>query len=365
MRKLFNLGIGASLLSFSICANEQVSIPQAPPRLPTDVFLASPDYTFTAYFNALIMQPTTSNLSFATDSAVLPAPAFPAYSFSPEWNVYEIHTDYQFGFDVGVGYLFHKANSELTLSWEHFHSHDSDSEPSFADSFVYVPLFGLDIAESQTYQEVKGKNKFWFDEINLDYQTFVNFGDHLKLNFISGVSFARIKQTLSSYFNTLDGNKFLKITTPSTFAGAGPQFGLSFSQNILKGFNFNGKIAGAFLVGTQKNNTNFSTPNIPIGLVGQIQKLNPENKLQVVPGLEGNLGLAYLFSFCKHYMINLEAGYKAQIYFNPIQTSEVGLGVIAPSVISIGLNGVSPNSLSQSLSNFALAGPYVMLNVGF
>jgi hypothetical protein len=87
----------------------------------------------------------------------------------------------------------------------------------------------------------------------------------------------------------------------------------------------------------------------------------------MVPGFEGKLGLAYDFEFCRHYMVTLEAGYQAQIYLNSIRSidicSEVDLGAVAAEIN--GTTGVYARTFSRTISDFALAGPYLTLALGF
>ncbi len=353
--------IGKKSFIFTIAAttifSSEPSSPPAPPRLPSEIFLTSPNWTFDTYFNALIMQPTSSNLQYASE--ILGDTVEPR-----SWNTYEIHTKYRFGFDVGIGGVFRETNSGLNINWEHFHSKDHDSENDSTYPSGYNPFFES-ATYTNNYQFVSGKNSFFFDEINLNYATFVSLGNLLQLNLFSGVSFTRIKQSLHSFFSTPDGVHYIDIKTPSTFMGAGPQFGFSFSQKIVQGFKFNGKLAGTLLVGPQRNHTQYS--EVPTTIVTSIQHITPEGKVQLVPGFEGNLGLAYIYTFLNHYMINLEAGYKAQVYLNPIQSTDTNTSSGAAGYISF--SPLPPETLASSLkntiSNFGLAGPYVMLSMGF
>lgn len=325
----------------------------------SDIFLAHPCHTFELYGTALLLQPTGNHQHYAAEAFPLPAP-------SPHWQIHDVSTDYHFGFDVGFRGIIHSTNTNITLNWEHFHSTDSASK-KVASTDMIGPFFEIG-PDASPYKKAHGKVTFHFDEANLDYGILINFGDRLKTNLYSGVSFAYIKQTLSSKYSNFEGTVARTIKVPSTFIGAGPQVGLDFAYRIVKGFHFVGEAAASLLVGTQKNHTAYTarSPALePLGISPpNRQKTNVHNKTQVVPGLEGKLGLSYVFAYCDHFMIKLEAGYQAQVYINAIQSIDMGSEVVTPPVVPDTV-GVFARTFEQTLSNFALAGPYFTLDVGF
>jgi hypothetical protein len=325
----------------------------------SDVFLSSPRHTFEFQFNALFLRPMGSDLHYAAEAVPFPLP-------SPHWKIYEIETDYHFGFDLGLKGIFHSANTNLILNWEHFHSSDSASKQVSSNNMI-GPFFEIG-PDASPYKKAHGRAIFHFDEANLDYGIFINFGDRLRMNLFSGITFARIKQALFSKFSSLDGTIVRSIKVPSIFIGAGPQLGLDFAYRIIEGFHFTGEGAVSFLVGPQKNHTTYkalSPALVPLDISPpNEQRTSVHKQTQVVPGIEGRLGLSYVFIFCKHYMIKLEAGYEAQVFIDAVQSVDIGSEVITPPVLPDTV-GVFARTFERNLSNFALAGPYFMFNVGF
>lgn len=323
------------------------------------VYLSSPAYTFDAFFTALIIQPTGSSLHYAAEAHPIPAP-------SPHWDIYDVHTDYDFGFDVGVGGVFHGTNSSLTFNWEHFHSDDS-SHKNVSSQNMIGPFFEIG-PDASPYKKARGHVFFLFDQVNLDYGQFVNFGNRLQTNLFAGVSVARIKQVLHSKYSNYEKNIVRFITTPSIFTGAGPQVGLDFSYRISKGFHFVGETAATFLVGRSRNHTRylaFSPALTAINITPpNKQRTEVDRRTQVVPCFEGSLGFDYAYMFRKHYMIKLEAGYQVQVYFNAVQSVDIGSEVVTPPVTPDTV-GVFARTFQRTISNFSLAGPYVKLELGF
>lgn len=329
------------------------------PHTSSDVFLASPNYYVALEFSALFLKPMSSSLHYAAEALPLPAP-------TPNWKISEIHPDYHFAFDVGITGALHCTNTNVMLNWEHFHSRDSASKTVHTQNMV-GPFFTIG-PDASPYNEAHGHVHFRFEEINLDYGILVNFGDRAKTNLFAGVSYAYIKQTLTSKYSSPGDTYTRSIRTPSRFSGVGPQVGLNFSYRIVEGFHLAGNAMASLFVGSMKNHTIYESVSPLLGPLGitppNRQKTKTARKTQVVPGLEGKLGLAYSYSFLKHYMVSIEAGYEAQIYFNAIQATDMG-SEVPLNTVQAPTVGVYARTFQENLSNFALAGPYATVNLAF
>jgi hypothetical protein len=360
MKNYLALAASLSFISTALYGDIAPTQSPAPVRTKTDVYLCGPDHNFEIDFTALLVQPTGSNLHYGAEANPLPLP-------TPNWTIHSINPDYHFGFNVGIGMMSHCTNMDLRMSWEHFHS--TDSEVSLiSTSNMIGPFFEIGPDASPYNHKAKGTVVFHFDQANITSGLYVNFGDRLKTNLFGGVNFARIKETLTSFYQNDTSTIYRKIVTPSLFTGAGPQLGMNFAYKIVEGFHLTGRSSGSLLVGPQKNNTTFKSTSPALTGLGitppNYQTTKGGQKTQVVPGFEGNLGLSYVFNFCDHYMIKLEAGYKAEIYLNAIQSIDIGSEVITPPVTPDTV-GVYARTFKQTLSNFALAGPYFTFDIGF
>lgn len=328
-------------------------------RTSADVFLSSPAYSFDTQFTALILQPTGSNLSYAAEAIPLPLP-------SPDWKIQNVKPEYHFGFDLLFEGIFHTLYSTATLDWQHFHSSDSNSKTTSTSNMI-GPFFEIG-PDASPYKKALGRAVFHFDAVNLNYGVFVNFGKRLRTNLFGGIGFARIHQTLHQIFSDLTGTIVRRIETPSTFMGFGPELGLSFGYCVMSNFRLTGETSISLLVGNLKDHTRFQTSSAalaPLGITPPNRQSTKEQKrTQFVPGFEGRLGFSYSMVFRKHYYFKLEAGYQAQIYLNAIQSTDMGSEVNTPP-ISPNTVGVYARTFHRTQSNFALAGPYANLSLGF
>jgi hypothetical protein len=341
----------------SLLSDEIPKKRQAPP--PTAVFLGSPPTTVELSYTSLILQPTAGNLNYAAKADPLPAP-------SPNWVIHDIDTDYTYGFDLGISGNFYHTNTNLSLDWEHFNSHDTASK-KLSSSDVIGPFFEI-APDAIPYKKAHGKVKFNFDQVNLDYGMFVHFGSKLRTNIFAGVGVMQIKQKLESKFSLPSGSIERTIKTPSKFLGAGPRFGFNFSYKIYHGFKLEGGFAADLFVGTLKNHTRYASNSPALAGLGitppNKQSTTVHKRSQLVPGFEGNLGLAYTKYYSKHMMFRIAAGYQAQIYLNAIQSVDIGSEVITPPVTPDTV-GVFARTFQRNSSNFALTGPFVNVTLGF
>jgi len=346
--------------------------PQNPPSLMnfcTAVFLESPDYCFEASFTGLGLQPLANNLDYAAEAVPFNY-GFGLPVLSPSWVIPEINTDIHFGFDVGIAGTFHGANSSLMLNWERFHSsNDSGTFTVSSSSFMIGPFFEIG-PDASVYKTATGQVNFHFDEVNLDYGTFVRFGNRLHLNLFAGASFARLKQHRFTQWSNLEGTTVRTIDIPSKFTGAGPQVGVNFDYRIAEGFQFVGHTRATLFVGTFKNSTTFTTVSPILAALGDplnVQSISVFNRTGMAPGFEGKLGLSYECWFGCYNMFKIEAGYQAQVYLNSIRSIDLGSEVALNALGSIGsaVTGVYARSFERTVSDFALVGPYATVYVGF
>jgi len=345
--------------SASSLLGEKEIKPLKPMRPPSFVFLDSPPYVFEIKYNSLILQPTANNLHYAAQANPLPAP-------TPNWIIHDIPTDYHYGFDLCLSGNIPSTCTNISVDWEHFHSTDSDST-SLPSSDMIGPFFEIG-PDASPYNKARGQVQFHFDQVNLDYGIFVHFGSRLRTNFFSGIGIARIKETLKNEYSNPSGDIERTIETPSKFTGAGPRFGVNFSYQIVKGFQFGGGFAADFFMGTLENKTEYSSISPALASVGVTppnqQSTHTSNRMQLVPGFEGNLNLAYAWIFREHFVFKLVAGYEVQVYLNAIQSTDIGSEVNTPPVVPDTV-GVYARTFQRISSNFALSGPFVKVIFGF
>jgi len=352
-KKFFNI-----LLLFAIAA-PQLSASRCDYATPSAVVTENPAYTVDFGFRGLALKPHVSNLHYAAEAFPLPAP-------SPHWNIYDIRPHYHFGFDITFNAFFHKLNTNLYANWEHFRGSDCAAISAATENMV-GPFFEIG-PDALPYANASGRVAFKFNEFNISYGQNVNFGNRLHTNFFAGVSFAHIEECLSATYSNEDGTIARTITTPISFAGAGPQVGVDFMYDIVCGLQFAGRATGSLLTGKLKNHTAYESISpalTPLGITPpNAQSTSLCSRTQIVPAFNQRLGIAYAFEFCDHYLVRIEAGYQAQIYLSALQSVDMGSEVVTPPVAPDTV-GVFARTFQRNISNFGLTGPYATIEVGF
>lgn len=315
-----------------------------------EVRLACPCYEFEVEGRALYWQPYASNMHYL-------ALEKPLVVDSPNWKIEDINPEYHWAYEVSASAFFHDSHTKTRLTWTEYHSVDTDSEHAHGSDIV-GPFFDIELP----FQRAKGRVDFRYYNLKLDCGIAVDFGCRFHTYLYSGVDSTLIKQHLISKYASEDKKTSRKIKTPSQFLGGGPQIGFDFSYEFWNGFEFNGGGKGSLLVGRLKNHTDFVSVD-PLLTSPNIQKTEVKNRTQLVPALQGKLGIAYVFCVCDSAW-RLEAGYEARVYINAIQSVDISSEAASlpdlPDVV-----GVFARTFQRTVSNFGVAGPYLNLDIEF
>ncbi len=347
-----------SILMYNTITADDLSSCCPEAQLCSPVFTYDPPHCFVAEFSALILKPGSSNIHYAAEAIPLPLP-------SPNWNIFDLHPGYHFGFDIGFAFVSHQACTCFMVNWEQFKSCSSAAITVGSDNMV-GPFFEIG-PDAKPYRNAFGAVKFKFNEINIDLGQYVEFGDCLKTTIFAGIGITSIKQRLSSLYSNSDGTIVRRITVPSSFFGAGPQLGIDFSYHLINGFYFTGKGLCSLLSGTLKNHTQYLALAPELEDVGVTppnkQRTCVQKRTQVVPAFQEKIGVAY--NCCGEcFTVQIEAGYQSQIYISALQSIDLGSEVVTPPVLPDTIC-VFARTFQRTISNFALAGPYVSLDVRF
>lgn len=368
----------ASFALTSLAADRsKAASPQTPP--PPVIQKCSPkNYspdrtTYEVYGQWVFLQPNGSNIYYAVE-------AFPFNTelatppVSPNWQVFEINPSYNSGFEVGTQFIFPNNDLYLKFNWEWLHTIDRESMQVSPESFgtgnMVGPIFDIG-PNSAAYSQAKGKAVFQFDEVDCIFGKSLCFADDLTLRIFTGAGFLRIKQSITSLFSNSSGTSTRIVSAPSTFIGAGPEFGADFDYYLGRSFYFTGFTSFALYMGQLKNHTTFKSTSPALSTIfgvdnPNVQRTSVPNRSQLVPGFEEKLGFSYIAAYSSSKW-TFSIGYQFQIYLDAIQS----IDMTAPQVVPSLLPDVTPDAgvyavgFERTLSNFILTGPYASINVDF
>lgn len=325
----------------------------------------------------LLLRPTNENLDYATvNTTAFDFSGFPFNTFvATDKDVKSVNPSYDFGFRVGLGYVFPDSGNDVQLNWTHFsHSNDNSFSTDPGEILVTglgIPLlnpaidniFGItgDVGASST---VDSK----LDTVDLDVGQYVNFGTRLEARFFGGLQFSRVEQDTDNDYSAFYTDNDVPADTlaineddqfNSKFTGVGPRFGVDTSYNIWNCFGVVGHVAGALLVGKVDNDNQSSDLNAtftdgdddPATVVNFSDDIDTEsdNTWRVVPTFDAKLGLNYTWLFQNQSALTLEAGYQVTEFFNVVDTFQTtGVGILS--------------SATRETTDVGFDGPYLSLN---
>ncbi len=311
-------------------------------------------------FRALAMRPHANNLEYAAQAIPIPVP-------SPTWQIFEVQPDYHFAFDVRAYAFMPSRDTAFRFNWMHYKHSDNACHQVPSTNDMVGPFFEIG-PDALPYKKTTGEVSFRFDTANAVYGQYLAIGAAAQAYLFTGVSYAHIQQRSFSTFSNEDATVVRTICVPTSFKGAGPEFGMDTYYHLCYDFYLVNRTVLALLLGKIKNCTTFQAyaPELPdLGITPpNTQYITTQSNVHVVPNIDLQLGVAYACELGDVCQVQLEAGYQALIYSNPLQSIQMGSEVITPPVLPDTV-GVFARTFRKTVSNFGLAGPYASIAVVF
>jgi len=254
----------------------------------------------------LYLQPTISgnDTTFATLGT-------PNSTGGTNFQTESVSPQYNFGFRVGLGYIFPNSGNDVQLNWTHFNHNTTDTAQGLAG--------GVNVAFSGNLQSK-------YDAIDLDVGQYMSIGTRFQTRLFAGVRAAQLQANQTNTqqivgspvaFNQIDNDKF---------EGIGPRLGIDAKYNVFDCFGVVAHMASSLLVSTVKeSNERYNST----GVVSSAQAF--DNQTQIVPGFDAKLGVDYSIRFnqAATSSMNIELGWQATQYVHAFQDGD-GAGFQGP-----------------------------------
>ncbi len=255
-------------------------------------------------------------------------------------------TDYKFGFEASLGYVFENTANGIDLSYRELHSSDDASisaDPDNQNEYIDVPGGG-------PWHYKNGDNTLTYDFNTLDLMVsqFLNMGDFVQMRFSGGLAYAYIKQSSDSTFTDeiADPVQVGQQNTESKFEGLGPRIATDLRYDFGDGFGIVGGGSLAYFMGELKSHNKFIDEGSDTDSWDYEENIDNHAVLNV----RANLGIDYVYFFEDEEgsTLGLELGYLADYYVEAL--NEITAGNLAVYY--------GPSSVLQAAS---FAGPYINL----
>lgn len=346
---------------------------------------------FDITFEGLYLQPTNSDLDYATVSGF--TSSGDGTTITGNVNVKTVDPDYNFGFRVGLGYTFQDSGNDVQLSWTHFDNNDSASF-TVPNEYVMISRLGVPFPVGigsiifdddepgfdSAYASSEAKTKL--DSIDLDVGQYVDIGTRLRMRMFAGLRVAQVRSDLNNHYQgmltteELDDDELIteELTVTgyenfnSKFTGIGPRFGVDSAYHIGNCFGVVGHASFALLVGQTKTDTNFhyNATTLENGEFDESYDvngyINSDDTTRVVPVLDAKLGLDFSHEFDNGGVLTIEGGYQWTQYIDAIDRLDTGSSVLEPidDGEMVGLS--SAVNVERTTSSVGFNGPYLSLN---
>jgi len=308
---------------------------------------------------ALALRPSASNLNYTIYNQELPTQ-------SPTWIEKEIKPNFGGAFGIGARYVF-CGGKDINLYWTHLNTSTSTKITAPNADFFLGPDYEIG-PDAIIIRHATGNAAFKYDVVNLDTGQRVDFGKYVEMRFFAGISSASLREEVHARYS---GTKPIPFAGPfsnkqkvsSRFNGIGPRFGFEADMATDYGFGFVAQGALSTLIGATKAKTNYisNSPQL-LALFGQTlnyQTIEDKKIAQVVPALDGKLGVYYKTLIANCMEAGLEAGWQAAVYMNAIQQYLPGTLVGSAAVTSLSTGGIFVGTMNHTQSNYSVQGPYL------
>ncbi len=317
-------GISTGLLSFAMTAVAE----------DTPVYIAAQENNWQIGGSALYMQPN-EGFTYATVQKETYDNVMFEQHLDTLNQTYTVNRDFDWGYDAFIRYNFEGADRDLLLNYMHFSSSDSSNVDlgELNSSYIY----------NQFTYTAEGSVDTNINMADLLAGQYVHFGEELKVHFVAGVTYARVKQKENVAYD-----KGLEATSAdvlenyplaqeayesfdSTFNGVGPKFGIDGNYNINRSsFGLVGGISYALLYGTQEYSSQLQTSNGPGGPAHpvappfNVTTNDFDNNSVVVSNINANLGLRFVCDLANdgEESLDLELGYQVYQYLDVVYDEE-------------------------------------------
>ena len=331
----------------------------APAFANSTVLVPSQHGGFKVGVDALYLQPTNSDLIYATNRNSFNNGTFPLNP--PGDNTFDrnlsVDPGYDWGFYAQVGYLFPCTGNDLTVGYTYLHSHGTASAVapgadglgfSGSPAIIVSPLSQLIttfLGDAILFATAQSKAKFDLDAVDLEGGQRFTTGAY-DMRMFAGLRYAKIDHSLQTFaqvplgaplgfrVNALDDSQIFQ----SQFKGIGPRIGVDGRYCLNGGFGIDANLSTVLLIG--RVDSNYSAQNNFIDDDGVVTTTNfavaNGSETRVVPVLEAKLGVDYTYILnCRSKSsLTFEAGYQASNYFNAVDHVAVLTTVTDPPSVA-------------------------------
>ena len=355
--------ISLVLLSLGLaCSSAYAGAMPEPLPVSNDINVTGPDQSGMWSFGGtvVLMQPTNKEFNYADVTSQIDS----GNNAHTEIDHNTVGESYHWWFGADITYAFPGNGRDVTLAYEGLHGNDTDNTAVDGPTFPVQPTFMHSSFTQLPYLTASGKTETNYDAGDLVFGQKMDIGHRVRLHPFVGLRYAYINTRDTAYYTGGgdvvvlfgSGTSTEDSKLENTFNGIGPRFGSDAQIDLSQGFSIRARLGLSALIGSRDvENTAVITNYAADGTVNAVRDgvVNNDSATQVVPEIDGRLGLNYTHNFASNMALGFEAGWQATNYFN----------VIADQFQSGGNFPTGTTEHYQENSNFGLQGPYARIQL--
>ena len=296
---------------------------------------------WTAMAEVMFMRPSTGELDFAIED---PQDG----SKVTTGRVLSVDTDYEPGFQIGVGYDFAGTGVDAKLAWSRLRTSNDESATAPAGSTLIATLSSKGTGEgSSDADSARANVDFDYDVVDFEVGQTFQAGSSVDIRLFGGVRYANMDHDMEVFYQggTFDAqgpDDGALVTSKVDFSGIGPRIGVGGSWDLGSDFSLFGHTAVSLLVSDfdASHVETSDSQNNPFRV-----NVTQDFDTRVVPVVEISLGAGWV-NRLSWGLLTLRGGYEVQNWFNvvdPLDFSKASsLGASNPgrgNTTDMGLDG--------------------------
>jgi hypothetical protein len=279
-------------------------------------------------------------------------------------NFQDVNQGYHWWFGADITYAFPGNGRDVTLAYEALRGDNTNNVTANNNTLypvaysLYFPYYDVNV------DTAKGESKTSYDAGDLVFGQKLNVGERIALHPFIGLRYAHIdmKNTGTYHSTYYSGTEELIVQDiwESTFSGIGPRLGSDAQINLGQGFSVRARLGLSALIGSSSSKYENDDAFITAKLNYRFPMTHDSNT-QLVPEMDGRLGLNYTYHFSANMDLGVEAGWQVEEYIDGV--SMVGPPQDRSPYLPTNPSNTDITDSARINSNFGLQGPYARLQL--
>lgn len=228
-------------------------------------------------------------------------------------DIKNANSDYDWGWDASLGYLFEETANGIELSYRGFSS-DNESDVEFGA-----------VPDGEELADIEDRISYELNSLDLMISQYMDLGDHMQMRFNAGLAYVELEQENQFSAIGFDGEQqefFVDGKQTSKFNGLGPRVGIDARYDFggeIEGFGIVGGASAAYFLG-ETDLTSHASFSEDDGDVVDAVSISEDMENHAVTNLRANVGIDYVYFFDNEgrSTLGLELGYLVDFYDNAV-----------------------------------------------